>query len=140
MVKNNIPVNFTDEFGFMNRAELTCERSSTSSIEAGCEVTHKRVVLSGLWSDTHGETFTISLSPIRALLLVKRLMQTLDEYAREGVELPQLHSSFMNEYDQVVELGHMSPHYSDFCRDIERTSRFTDGELLAEILPPYIQR
>lgn len=140
MVKNNIPVDFTDEFGFTNRAELTCERSTLSQIEIDREVAYKRVVLSGLWPDTHGETFTISLSPIRALLLVKRLVEALDELVREGAVLPQMNSSFMSEYDQVVELGHMSPRFSDLCQEIQRTSRLTDGELLAEILPPYIQK
>lgn len=95
-------------------------------------------MISGYWPDTLGETFSIGISPIRALLLVKRLMQVLDGLAREGVALPQLHSRFMDIYDQVSDLDQMPSEYRDFCSDIRSSMIVRDGELLGDALPPAL--
>lgn len=138
MVKN-IPVDFTDEYGCTNVAEIACDSSTLSIVSVdGDEVAYKRVVISGVWPDTCGETFSISISPIRAALLVKRLVSTLDGLVREGVVIPPVNSHFMDVYDSVVDCDRMPTEYSDFCQDIRSSARLTDGELLADALPPAI--
>lgn len=132
-------MDFTDDFGHTNVAEIACDSSTISyGFGPNSELTHKRVVISGYWPDTLGETFSISISPIRALLLVKRLMRVLDGLAREGVVIPQLHSTFMDTYDQVVDLTRMPAESQDFCSDIRSSTVLRDGELLGDALPPAL--
>lgn len=138
MVKN-IPVDFTDDFGHTNVAEIACDSGTISyGLNPYSEFTHKRVVISGYWPDTLGETFSIGISPVRALLLAKRLMQVLDGLAREGVALPPLYSRFMDAYDQVVDLDRMPAEFRDFCSEIQSSTAVRDGELLGDALPPAL--
>lgn len=137
MVKevNFIPVDVTDHHGFVDLMDLDIIRSTTSAIVDDQWRTYKHVDLSLRSTDPDGPSFAISLSPLRALLLVKRLLRVLDGLTREGVVLPQLHSMFMNDYDEVSDLTMMDPIYREFIRDIVESKFICDGELLRDILP-----
>lgn len=54
-------------------------------------ITHKRVVIHFRGHRTD-QNFSVALSPIGALALVRRLVDTLDACEREGADVPNLHS------------------------------------------------
>lgn len=115
-------------------------------------ITHKRVQIqlnADLGTDVLG---TVSLSPLGALALVSRLLQVLDEACKvQGLELPQLHSSFIRCYrDALFEGEPLSADCQEFFL-YETAARMTEcasdivnddtsGMLLDSILPPTLTK
>lgn len=143
------PFEFADNFGFVQNAfpKVCIEEVSF----ADPLITHKRVQIqlnADLGSDEIG---TVSLSPLGALALVSRLLQVLDEARKvQGLEFPQLHSSFLRDYrDAIFDGEPLRAEYEDLVSFYDTASRWeeraeslvsddTSGMLLASILPPAI--
>lgn len=144
------PFEFVDSHCFVNKVYPTVEIADVSVSDP--LITHKRVqvVLNAeLGSDEIG---TVSLSPLGALALVSRLLQVLDEARRvQGLDFPQLHSSFMRDYrDAIFDGEPLSDEYKELVSEYDigahweervQESIFDDdssGMLLASILPPAL--
>lgn len=87
-------VELFDTEGYRFHANLTSVTGETRvavEVHEYSTITHKRVVLH--FKETESDrNFSIVLSPLGALALVRRLVDVLDACQREGVEVPGLHS------------------------------------------------
>lgn len=87
-------VELFDSEGSRSHANLTSVTGETRvavEVHEYSTITHKRVVLH--FKETKSDQdFSIVLSPLGALALVRRLVDVLDACRREGVEMPNLHS------------------------------------------------
>lgn len=96
MVKliNNFIVDFIDRHSFVNEASVSVETGTLSAIEDGRLVMHKRINIALREEGDMGDDLTssISLSPLMAYALVRRLIDCIDGLGLEG--LPQVHGRF----------------------------------------------
>lgn len=147
MVKelNLIPTDLTGVSGYTGVFGSRVYRDTITSVQDNRWVTHKRVSIDLCEVFPHSaegpeSSYTVSLSPLRAMALVKRLLAVLDELAREGVELPQLHSRLMDEYNEVVDISLLSGEWDSFKESYSSSVVVKDGEMLRNILPASITK
>lgn len=105
--------------------------------------TNKLVVISafssGKWSD---ESLSLTLSPLMATALVRRLIDTLDRVQRESSKeaVPSIHSDFAYKLASAVFDGEtLGLADLDYYLELQSALRSTDGEKIASILPPSIR-
>lgn len=136
---NAFVVDHIDPHSFTNEAAVTVRFGESSSVEGDLWVTYKRVLveLENIESnDPDYATTTISLSPVMALALVRRLVDVL--YGSGLENLPPVYSRFTRELLNHLNGGEVDEEILDQITLIDANSSYAkcDGETLEDILPP----